>query len=798
MRTKKIWTKIKDSLIRPVQDKKNTNRLGMVLSNNYVLPILIILIDLLLFFLFNYLINSFVTLFRAFSTEAVEYADILVWKNIFPNWEFITKSDTATYIYLFFTVLLIILDGFFIYGMKTSLSDDYFNQGQKGDSKFRTIEEIQQVYKEIPDKDKSFPGRGGTVISRYKDKLYIDPIPMNNLIIGMTGSGKDEFYVFSSIDIYSRAEEQTSMVVFDPKTEDYRSSAATLRKRGYDVYFLNLDQPIKSMKYNPLTLITEYYKKEQYDDAEMLADSFAYSIYSPDDSKLSGNEKFFNQSAASILSGLVLAHIKDCLEADAHINEQRFITFQKKQKAYSNLSEAQKAEVKLNITSIDEAIDNEDIRYIPDNFLISDVNMVHKYEKCINMYSILNLIIELSNIHVLDFEDTMLDIYFKERPPLDPGKIRYASAMVAGDRTKGSILSTLINGLNVFTNKAIAKMTSSSTLNFDDIGFGDRPVAIFLGVPDYDRSKWFLATIFIKQAYYYLAQKCARINGKCKTPVKFICNEFGNQPPIDDMSGIITVCRARNITFDMYIQAFAQLAEKYGDKVQETIEGNCGNIIYILSSSKETSEKISDLVGHRTRKIMQRSGQKLSLNKHFIENLEQEPLIYPETLRKLHEGECIVIPTMHRKDLNGNDIREEPIFNSIETGTNFKYRYQYLTDTFPNPDTVPLDSVNPFSCADVDPQKLIWDSNLSFDSYFKKRQEPELLFKHLPKSHQRQIITLVKDALGTDFDKDMFLDDVPLYKILIWIQSYLGIDSFVKQTVIDLLLLTLERGKVNE
>lgn len=44
----------------------------------------------------------------------------------------------------------------------------------------------------------------------------------------------------------------------------------------------------------------------------------------------------------------------------------------------------------------------------------------------------------------------------------------------------------------------------------------------------------------------------------------------------------------------------------------------------------------------------------------------------------------------------------------------------------------------------------------------------------------------------------MFLDDVPLYKILIWIQSYLGIDSFVKQTVIDLLLLTLERGKVNE
>ena len=62
----------------------------------------------------------------------------------------------------------------------------------------------------------------------------------------------------------------------------------------------------------------------------MLADSFAYSIYSPDDSKLSGNEKLFNQSAASILSGLVLAHIKDCLEADAHINEQRIYNISKK------------------------------------------------------------------------------------------------------------------------------------------------------------------------------------------------------------------------------------------------------------------------------------------------------------------------------------------------------------------------------------------------------------------------------------------------------------------------------------
>lgn len=313
MNIKNRWTKIKDSLIRPVKDKKNTNRIGMILSNNYVLPVLITLIDLTLFFIFNYLINSFVSTFQAFSVGLSDYVNCFSLKNIFPNLEFIIGSKTAIYLYLFFFILLLVLDIAFAYQMKTSLSDDYFNQGQKGDSRFRTIEEIQKAYKEIPDKDQSFPGTGGTIISRYQDKLYVDTKPTNNLIIGMTGSGKDEFYVFPSIDIYSRAEEKTSMVVFDPKTEDYRSSAATLRKRGYDVYFLNLDQPIKSMKYNPLALITQYYKEGNLDDAEMLADAFAYSIYTPDDSKLSGNEKFFNESAASILAGLVLSHIKDCL-----------------------------------------------------------------------------------------------------------------------------------------------------------------------------------------------------------------------------------------------------------------------------------------------------------------------------------------------------------------------------------------------------------------------------------------------------------------------------------------------------
>lgn len=84
---------------------------------------------------------------------------------------------------------------------------------------------------EIPEKNESFPGYGGTIVSRIKDKLYIDTSPVNNLVIGITRSGKGEMYVFPSIDVYSRAEKKASMVINDMKLELYKSSKKTLKKR---------------------------------------------------------------------------------------------------------------------------------------------------------------------------------------------------------------------------------------------------------------------------------------------------------------------------------------------------------------------------------------------------------------------------------------------------------------------------------------------------------------------------------------------------------------------------------------
>lgn len=52
------------------------------------------------------------------------------------------------------------------------------------------------------------------------------------------------------------------MIVFDPKTELYKSSKQTLLERGYEVRQLSLVDPVHSMGFNPLSQIVELYKKE--------------------------------------------------------------------------------------------------------------------------------------------------------------------------------------------------------------------------------------------------------------------------------------------------------------------------------------------------------------------------------------------------------------------------------------------------------------------------------------------------------------------------------------------------------
>lgn len=699
-----------------MKKKKNPKRVMQIeryLSDTRIIMAIIIGIDLFFFMVMNFVINSLIAIPEMFKDldNPGKYVGL---KNVLPNINNIrTYGGIYIPIFIILLIFLLALDACTAYKMKVAWSEEYFNIGQKGDERWTTDEEIKQQFLEIPDKNESFPGYGGTIVSRMGNKLYIDTSPVNNMIIGITRSGKGEMYVFPSIDVYSRAEKKASLVINDMKLELYKSSKKTLENRGYKVYLLNFDDPIHSMGFNPLTVIIELAVNGDYENAELLAQAFAFSIFNPDEP--TNSDRFWNDASSSLLSALILAHLEDCLRMDEIENDKRYRTWKKKRDAYDTLND----DVKEKATKLyeKEKIKKEDIilnpavMYLPEDAVYEKK---HDNVKKINMYSIINTFTELARVHNPDNpEITALDMYFSKRPQLDRAKLKYAAIEIAGDKPKSSIFGVMLSRLTTFTYESMAKMTAESSFDLEEIGFGEKPVAVFLGLPDYDTSKHFLATVFIRQVSLVLSKRANRDrSGKCKRLVKFIVDEAGNMPAIEGLETYITMNLGRNISYDFYIQSYSQFEKKYGEG-WKTIKGNCGNQIYILTSDGDTAQTFSEDLGNETIVDLQRTGEKLSTHKHFMENTQEKPLLNKNQLMRLNEGECVVKRVMKRKDLNGNRVEPTPIFNSEESGKRFLYRYEYLTDTFPNPNEIDLYEINTADRSRINLRERVWDYNIS-------------------------------------------------------------------------------------
>jgi type IV secretion system protein VirD4 len=572
-------------------------------------------------------------------------------------------------LYIILLILLAIGYAKTAYDIRSSHMD--LNVGQKGTSRWTSREEIKAQYKKIPDKGergtKQSPGRGyyagggGVPIAREGDRLYIDDSPTNNLIIGMTRSGKGEIIIFPMIDIYSRAEKQASLVITDPKLELYSGSAKTLTERGYDVHLLNFIDPEFSMGYNPLTEIIRYYKQNDIPTAQLLTAAFCYSIYNKEDGSGhsgSGEDKYFKDTSTAVLSALILAMIDDCLKADRELEMRRQAAIREFEYEYLGGSIANPAWYPAHLAKEEQ----------------------HIYESYINMASIANMFTSLQARKVKGKKDvTQLDEYFNRRPDHDIAKHLFYSASIAGDRQRGNVYSSMVSALNVFMYENIARMTMESTFDLRDIGFGKKPTAIFIGQPDYDDSNAFVTGVFIKQLYFTLAKMATHApGGKSYREVIFLLDEFGNIPPIEGMSNLITVCLGRNIRFNLVLQSYEQLYDKYGEAVMSTIKGNCGNHIYIQNEDQKTANDFSEALGTRGVHTLNRTGRRLAMKKEFTEMIEEQPLMTPDQLKRLTRGEIIVNRVMKREDLSNQDVRPYPIRNVGKY--RMLYRYQYLSE----------------------------------------------------------------------------------------------------------------------
>lgn len=667
--------KIKKELTDPLKDKGRVMKLEYLLSSKYTIIGVVIGVDILLLILLTFLSNMIACL-PGILTGRLDGRALLSIRQFIPDLRGITFGGI-----LVTAALLCVMDVFLVFRIRTSWSDKNFNVGQRGTDHFVTEEEIKEQYTAVAPLDTPYPGNPGILIARIGNVFYIDQMVVNNLVIGITRSGKGEGLVKSSIELYSRAQFQPSLIINDQKIELYKTFAPMLRERGYRVCLLNASNPLLSMGFNKIGLALDYYKKKDYDTAEQVVNALAHSFFNVDEAY--GDMVFFTASASALFAAMVLASMSDAFEADERENRARY-------HQWKRLSE-------------------QDRKAHPFQYRNDNVKTVNLYSMIVNFRKLVERPINR------DGSRTLLDVYFENRPEDDRAALKYLNTKVAPGKTKSSIFSEMLRNLEPFTLRNVGKMTAESTLDFKDIGFGKQPVAVFLATPSYDTYLHRLPTLFIRQMYFALGKICDDHKGKCDRQVKVIFDEAGNMPEVDLMDKMTTMGLGQNISFDLYLQNYEQLEELYGKQKAETIKGNCGNHFFLQTSSEETANQFSHMLGNKSVIDIQRAGGKLSFNKYFTESVIERPLLMPNELMQLQEGEIAIFRRSKRRDNKGNSIKPRPVFDSRENGMYLWYFYQFApSERFPDPNTVDLTEVCHESRKHINLQERIWDITKSF------------------------------------------------------------------------------------
>ncbi|RMC38120.1 conjugal transfer protein [Lactobacillus sp. ESL0236] len=613
--------------------------------------------------------------------------------------------------------------------------------GQKGDSRFTTLKEIKEQYKAIPDKDKRFPGYGGIPISHYGKQYYIDDDSVNNIVVGTSRSGKGEMIVIPFIDNLSRAENQSSMVIYDPKKELYDASAATLKKRGYEVYLLDLGNQMNSMSYNPLDIIVKQVEKGE--NPSQLINSLTYQIMLKKDKGV--NEWAYKDGQGEI-NGVIYELIKYCLDPNNFpdkkkhperitlynaidfiieagtvkwnemVSPTKVITHNALEDYFTHLPQGsyakqQYAAVAASVSNGQATINsvlNEQLKPFqdPGNACLTSMNSFElksigfpKYFsfRLPKKYASTKMLLRFRKAATKDSPESKIIAEHKIKSN-HTGFVEcnFDDKLVSGDwaelsyeNSEGKQLHSVFsikladsNGKQGEHDAIIKTLYNELEVTDFRLAYSEKPIAVFMATPDYDDSNSTIATFFINQLYTELAKQCEIVpNHKTFRRVHFILDEFGNLKPIENMDKIMTVSAGRNIDYSLFLQSFEQLNTYYG-KLATTIKEQGQNQFLIKCINNQTNVEFSKAAGQRTVEAGSSGNSNTGTTRSINYNVraEAESLITPSRLQQMLEGEDLILRAVHRQDKWGNRVRPYPIFNTEKTM--LPYAHTFLKDSF--------------------------------------------------------------------------------------------------------------------
>ncbi|MDQ0361553.1 VirD4-like conjugal transfer protein, CD1115 family [Breznakia pachnodae] len=377
---------------------------------------------------------------------------------------------------------------------------------------------------------------GGPPVNKLdRNEVLYEKEAVHSLCVGSTRSGKSRKIIRQLVMICSMAME--SMIFNDPKKEFYQDFHKYLKKRGYEIYVIDLRNLQYSDCWNPLNNIIQCINEGKVDDADQYAEDIVAQIVVDN----GAGEKIWLDGQKAMIKGIILS------VCSANIPEDR-----------------------KNFYSVYQTL-----ALLGGEIPVNDKHSGSKAQKMV------------------------LSMFMESLNESDTARVAYTAVANAPERTKGSFMTSALATLHTFSTRKLAKVLSRSDFKFSDFTEGKK--ALFVVNPDEKNTYDSVAGMIFDQSYQELVFEANGMPGrKLKKRVHNIYDEFGNMPKVNNFQRKITVALSREIVYHLYVQDYGQMDEIYGPEVAKTIRSNCNLKYFISSSDYATCEEMSKQIGNET------------------------------------------------------------------------------------------------------------------------------------------------------------------------------------------------------
>ncbi len=533
------------------------------------------------------------------------------------------------------------------------------------DSKFITTERLKTdpdliytTWNNLPTLKKTgFVFRNKEVGGHYEINMKPET---HALVLGTTGTGKTQIFANPTIRILAHSGQKPSLVMTDPKGELYADNADVLKKEGYNIIVLNLENPYASSRWNPMEIAFKTYQRAGNLAKEVKKISHA----TPEEM---GYEKF----DPAQIGGATYGDTWYGFEGKAFPNNQILqMELEAKQKQLESEANANLKNIALSLIPDDP---NCKDKTWPDgcrDFILGIMQAMLEDSRdprlgmTLDKFNFYNLYkICMLRDPAGDRENVLktLTRYSEGRDPrLSNVHDLMSTVCLASPVTQRSFISTLGSSIgNMLGDDGIFYMTSGTEIDFEDIP--ERPTAFFIRIPDHKTERHPLGVLCISQLYKVLvdvANKTVDKNGKSgklKRPVYYILDEFGNMPPVPKFGTMVTVSRSRNIFFEIVLQSYKQLDIKYGQDEAQNIRGNFQMEVFLGSEDPSTIQAFSEACGEITVFHKEENRSRNTKETDSGENVStsvqrtRKPLLDKQQLRQL--AKWTVVAKIFRKEI---------------------------------------------------------------------------------------------------------------------------------------------------